>query len=140
MFSDNLLQLRKMRRWTQDDLADKINVSRQTISKWETGESVPGLVQCKMLAKLFDTTLDDLVNFEGGSLGLPVPPRGKHAFGLVTIGDKGQIVIPSKARKTFDLKTGDRLLLLGDEEQGLALIREDSFLQLLSAARKPADP
>lgn len=50
-------------------------------------------------------------------------PDGKHIFGIVTVGDKGQIVIPKKARDMFDLKPGEQLLVLGDEAQGLALVK-----------------
>ena len=50
MFADNLLQLRKMNHMSQEELAEKVNVSRQTLSKWETGESVPDIEKCKLLA------------------------------------------------------------------------------------------
>ena len=52
-------------------------------------------------------------------------PAGKHIFGIVTIGDKGQIVIPKKARDVFELAPGDQLLVLGDESQGIALVKAD---------------
>ncbi len=52
-------------------------------------------------------------------------PKGKHLFGLVKIGEKGQILIPKEARDIFGLKPGDKLLLLGDEAQGLALVKAD---------------
>lgn len=52
-------------------------------------------------------------------------PEGKHLFGFVKIGEKGQILIPKEAREIFGLKPGDKLLLLGDEEQGLALVKAD---------------
>ena len=123
MFADNLLQLRKMNHMSQEELAEKVNVSRQTLSKWETGESVPDIEKCKLLAEIFRVTLDDLVRYESTVDGLGVPPRGKHAFGLVTVGDKGQIVIPAKARRIFNIQAGDQLLVLGDEEQGLAIIK-----------------
>ena len=55
--------------------------------------------------------------------------KGKHIFGLVTVGEKGQIVIPSEARKIFDIKPGDRLLMLGDEEQGIAIVKSELFMQ-----------
>ena len=61
--------------------------------------------------------------------GLCVPPKGKHAFGVVTVGDKGQIVIPAKARKVFNISAGDRLLVLGDEEQGIAIIKEQDIFR-----------
>ena len=130
MFADNLLQLRKMNHMSQEELAEKVNVSRQTLSKWETGESVPDIEKCKLLAEIFRVTLDDLVRYESTVDGLGVPPRGKHAFGLVTIGDTGQIVIPAKARRIFNIQAGDQLLVLGDEEQGLAIIKEEDFIKL----------
>lgn len=49
-------------------------------------------------------------------------PEGKYLFGLVKIGDKGQIVIPKEAREVFGLKPGDQLLMVGDIKQGLALV------------------
>lgn len=132
MFYDNLIQLRKLRNLSQEELAGQLGVSRQTLSKWETGESVPDIQKCSQLADLFGVTLDDLVNHESGECGLGVPPRGKHVFGIVTVGDKGQILIPAKARKIFGIQPGDRLLVLGDESQGLALMKEKDILKLLS--------
>ena len=52
--------------------------------------------------------------------------NGKCIFGVVKVGDKGQIVIPRDARKKYDIKPGDALLLLGDEK-GLALIKTQVF-------------
>lgn len=127
MFHDNLIQLRKLKHMSQEDLAEKLNVSRQTLSKWETGESLPDIVKCKILAEIFDVSLDDLVNHESSDIGLAVPPKGKHAFGVVTVGEKGQIVIPAKARKVFHINAGDRLILLGDEERGIAIIKEEDL-------------
>lgn len=140
MFCDNLTQLRKINRMTQEDLAEKVNVSRQTLSKWETGESLPDIEKSKLLAEVFGVTLDDLVNYESTVCGLGVPPKGKHAFGMVTVGDKGQIVIPAKARKVFNINSGDQLLVLGDEEQGIAIIKEEQFLTQLKNIRENGQP
>ncbi len=52
-------------------------------------------------------------------------PKGKHIFGLAKIGEKGQILIPKEAREVFGLKPGDKLLMLGDEERGIALVKVD---------------
>lgn len=129
MFHDNLIQLRKFNNMSQEELASKLGISRQTLSKWETGESLPDIVKCSQLAEIFGVAMDELVNHESESSGLGVPPRGKHAFGVVTVGDKGQIVIPARARKIFNIHPGDCLLVLGDESQGIALIKEDEFLK-----------
>ena len=67
---------------------------------------------------------------------LGVPPKGKHIFGMVKVGEKGQIVIPAKARKLFDIKPGDNLIILGDEGQGIAIIKEKGLVELLGMARK----
>lgn len=132
MFHDNLLSLRKLHGMSQEELADRLNVSRQTLSKWELGDATPDIEKCRLLAEVFDVSLDELVNNETSELGLNVPPRGKHAFGVVTVGEKGQIVIPSKARKIFNINPGDRVLVLGDEGSGLAIIKEADFLSILN--------
>lgn len=52
-------------------------------------------------------------------------PKGKHIFGTVKVGERGQIVIPKEAREIFDINPGDTLLVLGDEEQGIAVVKAD---------------
>lgn len=64
MFKENLIVLRKRNHLSQEELAEKIGVFRQTLSKYETGESLPDIGICKILADLFGVTLDDLVNYE----------------------------------------------------------------------------
>lgn len=131
MFKDNLVQLRKMKHLSQEDVAEKLDVTRQSVAKWEAGDTVPDLDKCRVLAELFGVSLDDLANYEPeNNMGLGLPPKGKHLFGLVTVGDKGQIVIPAKARKLFDISPGDQLVVLGDEGQGLAVIKSELFLTL----------
>jgi AbrB family looped-hinge helix DNA binding protein len=49
-------------------------------------------------------------------------PEGKNFYGSVTVSERGQIVIPAKARKDFGIKTGDKLLVYGDLERGLAFV------------------
>ena len=136
-FADNLIELRKLNNLSQEDIAEKIGVSRQTLSKYETGESLPDIERCRQLADLFGVTIDDLISYEKNdeyNMGYAIPPKGKHIFGMVKVGEKGQIVIPAKARKIFDIKTGDNLIVLGDESQGIALIKEKGLLGLINRA------
>ena len=51
---------------------------------------------------------------------------GKYIFGVVKVGDKGQIVIPKDARQVYDIKPGDALIMLGDE-RGIALLKTEIF-------------
>ncbi len=128
MINMNLSALRKAHKLTQEVLAEKIGVSRQTVAKWETGETVPDIQNCLALAHLYDVTLDDLVGNSAENQKYGLPPKGKYIFGLVTVGERGQIVIPKKARETFDIKAGDELLILGDEAQGIAIMKNEGFL------------
>jgi len=54
----------------------------------------------------------------------------KHIFGTVKVGERGQIVIPKDARETFDIKPGDTLMIFGDEERGLAIVKADKFRRI----------
>lgn len=137
MFHDNLISLRKMKRISQEELAERIGVTRQTLSKYETGESLPDIDKCKAIADVFEVSLDELVNYENkDKYHMGVAPKGKHMFGVVKVGDKGQIVIPAKARKVFDINPGDNLIILGDETQGMAVIKEKGFLEMLADLRR----
>ena len=57
------------------------------------------------------------------------PRKGntKHLFGSVKVGERGQVVIPKDARELFDIKPGDILLVLGDVERGIALVKADKI-------------
>ena len=61
---NNLFQSRKKTGLSQETVAEKLGVSRQTISKWETDETVPDIYQAKKLAKLYKLSLDDLIEFD----------------------------------------------------------------------------
>lgn len=132
MFKDNLIEIRKCNNMSQEELASIIGVTRQTISKYETGESIPDIEKCSAIAKALGVALDDLVNYDKDeNMGIGIPPKGKHMFGMVKVGDKGQIVIPAKARKIFDINPGDNLVILGDEESGIAILKEEELLAMM---------
>lgn len=65
-------------------------------------------------------------------------PKGKYAW-TATVGEKGQIVIPKQARDIFGIKPGDTLILLGDEQRGIAIPPKNSLDTLFGAAFEGKD-
>jgi len=63
MNESNLKKLRKTARLTQEQVAEKLNVSRQSVAKWESGDALPDIDNCIMLARLYNVTIDDLVGY-----------------------------------------------------------------------------
>ena len=139
MISMNLKNLRNHHGYTQEDVAEHLQVSRQAVAKWEKGESMPDIENCMALAKLYNVTIDNLVNFDDAGTGLKVPPKGKHFFGAVTVGERGQIVIPKKARDVFHIKPGHTLIVVGDDERGLAIIPENYMNNFFNLSKLPLE-
>lgn len=75
-FSRTLCDLRKRENLSQEELAERINVSRQAISKWERGEAYPDIENLVALSRLFDVTLDFLVN--GTEIGTEPKKEGEQ--------------------------------------------------------------
>ena len=61
--------------------------------------------------------------------------NGKFLFGVVKVGERGQIVIPKEAREQYDIKPGDSLMVLGDDK-GIALLKTEVFQEILNQAMK----
>ena len=134
MLADNIQLLRKRAGMSQEQLAELTETSRQTVSKWESGESIPDVIACDRMAEAFGVALDDMLHYEENNKKLPLPPKGKHMFGMVTVGARGQIVLPKKAREVFQIKAGDTIMVLGDEAQGIALIKADDMIDFVQKA------
>ena len=135
MLTYNLIMLRKLHGFSQEEVADAIGISRQAYAKWEKGLTVPDIEKCALLADLYDTTVDALIKTakpEGMEM-VPPAPRGKNIWGSVVINDRGQIVIPKGARDKFNLTGGQRLIVLSDEA-GIALIPDSSFEESINKA------
>ena len=129
MLKDNISRLRYVNGYSQEKVAEKIGISRQAYAKWEKGETIPDVERCQKLAELYGVTIDSLINFSDkvGTTTLIPGPKGKHIFGIAKINDRGQVVIPKKARELFGINNGDSLIVLGDEAAGIALIKADVF-------------
>ena len=128
MLKDNLVMLRNIHGYSQEEIAGKINISRQAYAKWERGTTIPDIEKCSLLAEVYGTTIDGLIKTEtADGIGvIPPPPKGKNIWGSVTVNDRGQIVIPKGAREKFKLTGGQRLIVLGDED-GIALVPAERF-------------
>lgn len=140
MIKENLVLLRKINGYSQEDIAEKIGISRQAYGKWEKGETIPDIEKCALLASVYGITIDSLIHTTkmDDKSTIPPAPKGKHIFGTVTVSDRGQIVIPKQARDLFEIKGGDRLIVLGDENAGLALVKEKVFTDKINMAVKLA--
>ena len=126
---DNLTMLRTLNGFSQEEIAEKIGISRQAYAKWEKGTTIPDVAKCALLAEIYGTTVDSLINFntKQGDMTVAPSPKGKHIFGTVALNEKGQIVIPKIARDVMKLEVGDRLVILGDEDEGIALVKAEVF-------------
>jgi len=139
MIDTNLRTLRKAAKLTLEEVAGRVGVSRQAVAKWENGETIPDIINCNALAALYDVSLDALINGRSAE-GVPLPPKGKHVFGTVTVGERGQIVIPKQAREMFGIRPGSRLIMFGDIQQGgLALIDTNRFTHHLDVLMAQAN-
>ena len=123
---NNLKLFRKKFGLTQEQIAERLGVSRQAVAKWERGDSLPDIDNIIALADMYEVTIDSLVR--NMTTISDTTDEKKHMFGVTKVNDKGQITLPKKCRDVFDIKMGDALLLLGDEERGLALVKIDEII------------
>lgn len=118
---NNLKLYRKQSGMTQEQVAEKLGVSRQAVAKWENGESLPDIENIIALSDLYGTSVDYLVR---NMTRLTENSEGKkHIFGMTMVNDKGQITLPKKCREVFGLGAGTALLVLADEDKGIALVK-----------------
>ena len=106
-FAENLKMLRKQAGMSQEQLAERLGVSRQAVTKWETGAGIPDIENIMAISTLFDISIDDLLSNESGSKKLP---ETEYLYESVTEYDIDE-------SKRYDMKLGGakRLVLVGDE-------------------------
>lgn len=134
MLKDNLVILRNTHGYSQEQIAEKIQISRQAYAKWESGATVPDIEKCALLAEVYGISIDSLIHeqeVEGFGF-IPPVPTGKNIWGSAFMNDRGQIVIPKAAREKFGLTSGDRLIVMSDET-GIALVPADTFEKIMKA-------
>jgi len=126
--ADNLKLLRYRSGYTLEAIAEIISVSRQSVAKWESGDSVPDIVNCVKLASLYKISLDELVNKP-----LTAAVSGEFSTGcgricgVLEISGEGCVRLPDSVMELFDLQPGGKVLLLADQRQGLALVKCSQF-------------
>ena len=124
---NNLKLYRKKCGFTQEQIAEMLGVSRQAVAKWERGETLPDIENVIALADLYEVSVDSLVRNLASFR--EVTEDKKHMFGITNVNDKGQITLPKKCREVFGVKSGDALLVLGDEDKGIALVKISAFTE-----------
>ena len=123
--SDRILELRTGMGLSQGDLADRLEVSRQSVSKWETGQSVPDLDKIIKLADLFGITVDELVR-EGER---PQPPQPEPRIVYVERERRGLTRV-QKAGVCMEI-AGGVLALMGLAGMGLLAVLLGAALLIL---------
>jgi transcriptional regulator with XRE-family HTH domain len=93
-FNNRLYQLRKQKGLSQEELASRLNVSRQTVSKWEIGDSTPDMEKLMAMSELFDVSLDVLVMGKEEQPQAPAAPKSEL---LSTFNEK--VLTPKNKKK-----------------------------------------
>lgn len=139
MLKENLIILRSINGFSQEQISEKIGISRQAYAKWESGETVPDINKCSLLAQLYGVTIDSLLKSEKveGVGTIPPAPKGKNIWGTIIVNDRGQIVIPKGARDKFSLVGGTRIVVLSDEN-GIVLLSAEKFEENMRKAMELA--
>ena len=130
MLKENLIMLRNTHGFSQEEIAEKIDISRQAYAKWESGATVPDIEKCKRLADIYGVTIDSLIKTEtiDGKGSILPAPKGRN------INERGQLVIPKAAREKFGLTGGQRLIVLSDDKEGIALVPAEIFEERMKKA------
>lgn len=121
--NDKILLLRKKKGWSQEQLADRVGVSRQSVSKWESGNAMPDLDKIVVLSRIFNVTTDyllkDDVSPEEGDSGERVPPEDG------TSDDNGPPPEPEDG--AFSRGTAVRFMGMAEAQSYLAMVRRYGF-------------
>ncbi|MGN0701926.1 MAG: helix-turn-helix domain-containing protein, partial [Lentihominibacter sp.] len=82
MFKENLVLLRNIHGFSQEEIAARVNISRQAYAKWESGATVPDIEKCSLLAEVYGVTIDSLIRGDNTDVReeLKPAPRGKNIW------------------------------------------------------------
>jgi len=126
--ADNLKLMRSKYGYTLESLAEIVDVSRQTIAKWEAGESYPDIEKCVKLAYLYKISLDELVNRPLWDTQIHELNTGENKLcGVLALSEEGSITLPKQVMEMFDIRPGEKILLLAEQKQGIAIVKCSQF-------------
>ena len=126
--ADNLKILRYKNGYTLEAIAEIISVSRQSVAKWEAGDSIPDIINCVKLASLYKISLDELVNRPLQSVfDNDFAIEDGRICGVLEVSPERMIQIPVSVMEMFDIRCGGKVLLLADKKQGIALVKCSQF-------------
>ena len=126
--ADNLRLMRSKYGYTLESLAEIVDVSRQTIAKWEAGESYPDIEKCVKLAYLYKISLDELVNRPLWDEQIHELNNGENKLcGVLALSEEGSITLPKQVMEMFDIRPGEKILLLAERKQGIAIVKCSQF-------------
>ena len=126
--ADNLKMMRNKYGYTLEGMAEIISVSRQTVAKWESGESYPDIINCQKLATLYKVSLDELVNKPLSEMAHDeFDCQNDRICGILDVKENGTIRIPEPVLELFDIYPGEKIMLLADKRQGMALVKCSQF-------------
>ena len=126
--AENLKFLRYKNGYTLEALAEIISVSRQSVAKWESGDSMPDILNCVKLASLYKISLDELVNQPlRDAVSGDFASDNDRICGILDISPDNTIPFPAPVMEMFGIRAGDKILLLADRKQGIALVKCSQF-------------
>ena len=107
MLSENLVMLRNLKGLTQEQVAEVVEISRQSYAKWEQGETVPDIEKCDRLASFYGIKLDALMHYDEkvGNTKMAPPPEGKFLWGTIKLGNEEGIALIQAEKFESQLKS-----------------------------------
>lgn len=98
-FNNKLYELRKQKGFSQEELANRLNVSRQTVSKWEVGDSTPDMEKLVAISDLFGISLDELVLDKAPEPVPEVQPTKPDIYSEIKADIKANVLTDSNRKK-----------------------------------------
>lgn len=152
-FAEKLQSLRKEKGLTQAELAEKVSVSPQAVSKWEKGESLPDISTLMLLADFFDVTVDELLGKEVKKtpiVEVVEPPKGDYSSYFLRVvaessdGDRARVNLPLSIVKIMfsaksEIKIGNINLTETDFAKIIEMVEAGAVGELITAESKDGD-